>query len=389
MASQIAESNGEFCFDLFRELSHPNVDANVLFSPFSIVSALAMVYLGARGQTASQVQKVLHFDKFTEYKNPKLPPPQQPNRVHSALGGVLSQIRALNANYTLSIANRLYVEQSYPILPKYLKCTKELYRAGVEKVDFQQSFEQTRLAINAWVESQTNGLIKDMFASGSLTSRTILALVNAIYFKGKWKYEFKTQETKEMIFMVNEKVNKTVQMMHQASNLNFASIEKSKVLILELPYASNEMSMILLLPKNHVGLRQLQSLITYQKLAKWMNSMKKIKVEVYMPRLKMEEKYSLTGILGDLGITDLFAPMANLSGISTAGGLDVSDVVHKSYVEVNEEGTEAAAATGIQTRLTSYIVVKPVVFRADHPFLFFIIDKNTNLILFLGKVSYP
>ncbi|XP_077209522.1 ovalbumin-like [Paroedura picta] len=387
MTSQVAESNGEFSFDLFRDLSHSYVDANVFFSPFSIVSALAMVYLGASGQTASQLQKVLHFHKFTETETPQFPQCQQPNSVHTALGSMLSQIRALSTNYTLSIANRLYVEQSYPVLPRYLKCTKELYHGGLEKVNFQKSYEQIRLAINAWVESQTNGLIKNMFASGSLTSRTILALVNAVYFKGKWEYGFKTQNTRQMVFMVNEKVNKSVQMMHQISTFNFASIEKSKIQILELPYASNEMSMVILLPKDDFGLSQLQSLITYKELLKWMNSMRKRKVEVYVPRMKMEKKYSLTGILRNLGITDLFTPMANLSGISSAGGMDMSEIIHKSFVEVNEEGTEAAAATGVQIRVTSFNA--PVVFKADHPFLFFVIHKKTNLILFLGKASQP
>ncbi|KAL8182581.1 UNVERIFIED_CONTAM: hypothetical protein K2H54_058415 [Gekko kuhli] len=192
-----------------------------------------------------------------------------------------------------------------------------------------------------------------------------------------------------MLFMVNEKVNKSVQMMHQVSDFNFASIEKSNVLILELPYANNEMSMIILLPKDDFGLLQLQRLITYKELLKWMDSMRQRKVEVYVPRMKMEEKYSLIGILGNLGITDLFTPKASLSGISSAGGLDVSEVIHKSYVEVNEEGTEAAAATGIQIRLTSFVAVKPVVFRADHPFLFFVVHKGTNLIIFSGKVSCP
>ncbi|XP_015278261.1 PREDICTED: ovalbumin-like [Gekko japonicus] len=387
MASQVAESNGEFCFDLFRELSHANVDANVFFSPFSILSALAMVYLGASGQTASQLQKVLHFDKFTEPETSTFPQCQQPNSVHTALGSVLSQIRALDTNDTLSIANRLYAERSYPILPKYLKCTKELYRAGLEKVDFQKSSEQARLAINAWVESQTNGLIKDMFASGSIPSRTILVLVNAIHFKEKWASEFNTRDTKQMLFMVNEKVNRSVQMMHHVSDFNFASIEKFNILILELPYANNEMSMVILLPKDNFGLLQLQRLITYKELLKWMKSMRQRKVEVYVPRMKMEEKYSLIGILGNLGITDLFTPRASLTGISSAGGLDVSEIIHKSYVEVNEEGTEAAAATGIQIRLTSF--EKPVVFRADHPFLFFVIHKKTNLIIFSGKVSSP
>ncbi|XP_019399474.1 PREDICTED: ovalbumin-like isoform X2 [Crocodylus porosus] len=342
----ISAANAEFCFDLFRELKPQHINENIFYSPLSIISALAMVYLGTRGNTALQVEKVLHFDEFRGLEGPSK------------------------------------TEQ-------YLKRTNKLYQAGLESVDFKNAPEESRRIINSWVENQTNGLIKDLFGTGSIDTFTALVLVNVIYFKGKWNKGFEEENTKEMPFRINQQETKPVQMMHQAGFFKIASIGSEKIHILELPYANEELSMIILLPNDISDLDQLENTINFDKLMAWTSStnMRKRKVEVYLPRMKLEEQYSLAPVLSSLGMTDLFTQSADLSGISTGKNLAVSEVIHKSHVEINEEGTEAAAATGVTIVLMSHVF--PIKFKADHPFLFFIHHKKTNLILFYGRFSSP
>ncbi|XP_006027297.1 ovalbumin-like isoform X1 [Alligator sinensis] len=385
----ISAANAEFCFDLFRELKPEHVNENIVYSPLSIIAALAMVYLGARGNTALQVEKVLHFDELTGLEDPSITERGKPKGIHFKFKDLLLEINSHSANYTLRMANRLYAEKTYSILPQYLKCTNKLYQAGLESVDFKNAAEESRRIINSWVENQTNGLIKDLFGTGSIDNSTALVLVNAIYFKGKWNKEFEEENTKEMPFRINQQETKPVQMMHQAGFFKIASIGSEKIQILELPYANEELSMIILLPNDISDLDQLENTINFDKLMAWTSStnVRKKKVEVYLPRMKLEEQYRLAPVLSSLGMTDLFTQSADLSGISTGRNLAVSEVIHKSYMEVNEEGTEAAAATGVNIVLMSYVF--PIKFKADRPFLFFIHHKKTNLILFYGRFSSP
>uniref|UniRef100_A0A7M4E5L9 Ovalbumin-like n=1 Tax=Crocodylus porosus TaxID=8502 RepID=A0A7M4E5L9_CROPO len=370
----ISAANAEFCFDLFRELKPQHINENIFYSPLSIISALAMVYLGTRGNTALQVEKC-----------------GEPKGIHFKFKDLLSEINSHSANYSLRMVNRLYAENTYSILPQYLKRTNKLYQAGLESVDFKNAPEESRRIINSWVENQTNGkgLIKDLFGTGSIDTFTALVLVNVIYFKGKWNKGFEEENTKEMPFRINQQETKPVQMMHQAGFFKIASIGSEKIHILELPYANEELSMIILLPNDISDLDQLENTINFDKLMAWTSStnMRKRKVEVYLPRMKLEEQYSLAPVLSSLGMTDLFTQSADLSGISTGKNLAVSEVIHKSHVEINEEGTEAAAATGVTIVLMSHVF--PIKFKADHPFLFFIHHKKTNLILFYGRFSSP
>uniref|UniRef100_A0A7M4E6F2 Ovalbumin-like n=1 Tax=Crocodylus porosus TaxID=8502 RepID=A0A7M4E6F2_CROPO len=386
----ISAANAEFCFDLFRELKPQHINENIFYSPLSIISALAMVYLGTRGNTALQVEKgVCHYSNVAEVLWFLLTNCGEPKGIHFKFKDLLSEINSHSANYSLRMVNRLYAENTYSILPQYLKRTNKLYQAGLESVDFKNAPEESRRIINSWVENQTNGKGTDLFGTGSIDTFTALVLVNVIYFKGKWNKGFEEENTKEMPFRINQQETKPVQMMHQAGFFKIASIGSEKIHILELPYANEELSMIILLPNDISDLDQLENTINFDKLMAWTSStnMRKRKVEVYLPRMKLEEQYSLAPVLSSLGMTDLFTQSADLSGISTGKNLAVSEVIHKSHVEINEEGTEAAAATGVTIVLMSHVF--PIKFKADHPFLFFIHHKKTNLILFYGRFSSP
>ncbi|NXF43627.1 OVALX protein, partial [Oceanites oceanicus] len=229
--------------------------------------------------------------------------------------------------------------------------------------------------------------IQDFLVSGSVDLDTMLVLVNAIYFKGIWKTAFKEKDTQEFPFSVTKQESRPVQMMCQNSTFKMAVVAAEKMKILELPYASGELSMLVLLPDDVSGLEQLENKISFEKLTEWTspNVMEKKRVKVYLPRMKIEEKYNLTSVLMALGMTDLFSPAANLSGISSAKSLKISEAVHEAYMEVNEEGTEMAGSEGVMGGIKH----SSEEFRADHPFLFLIKHNPTNSILFFGKYCSP
>ncbi|KAM6445223.1 ovalbumin-related protein X-like [Rhynochetos jubatus] len=385
----ISAANAEFCFDIFKELKVHHANDNVFYSPLSIIAALAMVYLGARGNTEYQMEKVLHFDKIAGLGGTIQSKCGKSMNIHILFKELLSDMTAPKANYSLHIANRLYAEKSCPVLPIYLKCVKKLYRAGLEMVNFKTASDQARQLINSWVENQTNGKIQGFFEPGSVGLDTMLVLVNAVYFKGVWKTAFKEEHTREVPFNVTKQESRPVQMMCQNSTFKVATVAAEKMKILELPYASGELSMLVLLPDDVSGLEQLENKISFEKLAEWTspNVMEKKRVKVYLPRMKMEAKYNLTSLLVSLGMTDLFSPSANLSGISSAESLKISEAIHEAYMEVNEEGSEMAGSAGVMGDFKHSPEIEE--FKADHPFLFLIKHNLTNSILFFGRYCFP
>ncbi|XP_076186547.1 ovalbumin-related protein Y-like [Aptenodytes patagonicus] len=385
----ITVANAEFCFDVFKELKVHHANDNIFYSPLSIISALAMVYLGARGNTQSQMEKVLHFDNITGVGDTTDSQCGTSEYIHNSFKDLLSDITMPNATYSLKIADRLYIEKTYPVLPEYLKCAKKFYEAGLEEVNFKTDTEEARQLINSWVEKETSGQIQDFLETGSVDLDTVLVLVNTIYFKGIWKTAFKEDHTREVPFNVTEQESRPVQMMCQNGTFKVAAVAAENVKILELPYASGELSMLVLLPDDVSGLEQLENKISFEKLMEWSspNVMEKRRVKVYLPRMKIEEKYNLTSVLMALGMTDLFSPSANLSGISSAESLKISEAIHEAYMEVNEEGTEMAGSAGGVGDIKHSAEFEE--FRADHPFLFLIKHNPTNSILFFGRYCSP
>ncbi|XP_072008774.1 serpin B6-like isoform X1 [Engystomops pustulosus] len=373
-------ANGTFAIHLFNKLTEGNNKSNVFFSPLSISSALAMIYLGAKGNTASQMSKVLRFEKAKD--------------VHASFQSLISEINKPGTEYLLRIANRLYGERSFTFLDEFLTSTQKHYLADLQPVDFSTKAEECRKEINSWVEQKTEGKIQDLLPSGSLDSLTRLVLVNAIYFKGNWANQFDKTSTHEMPFRLSKNETKPVQMMYKKAKYPMTYIGELFTKVLELPYVNNELSMIILLPDDiedgTTGLEKLEKELTYEKFTEVTNpdNMDRTEVELSFPKFKLENSYDLESVLGGLGMTDAFdMGKCDFSGMSGDRDLFLSKVVHKSFVEVNEEGTEAAAATGAVIMLRCARLVPR--FTCDHPFLFFIIHKQSRCILFFGRFASP
>ncbi|XP_063747453.1 leukocyte elastase inhibitor [Eleginops maclovinus] len=376
----ISSSNTDFALELFRTLSQANPAGNIFVSPLSISSALAMVFLGAEGDTAAQMAQALSFRSDKD--------------VHSKFQSLNADINSPSSSYILKLANRLYGENTANFLPQFLAATQKFYQADMKAVDFIGAAEACRAEINDWVEQQTENKIKDLLKPETVTPMTRLALVNAIYFKGNWMNRFDEAKTKEMPFKLNQNESKPVQMMFQMKKLPYNYIDEHALQILELPYVDEELSMFILLPEESTDgsdpLLKLENELTQEKLADWTNKDNMdvhSEVLVHLPKFKLEEEYELNEPLAKLGMTDVFcSAKADLSGMNGEGGLFLSTVAHKAFVEVNEEGTEAAAATA---GMISFCMLREEHFTADHPFLFFIRHNKTKSILFLGRLSSP
>lgn len=377
---QLSSANTLFALELFQTLNESSPTGNIFFSPFSISSALAMVILGAKGSTAAQLSKTFHFDSVED--------------IHSRFQSLNAEVSKRGASHTLKLANRLYGEKTYNFLPEYLASTQKMYGADLAPVDFLHASEDARKEINQWVKGQTEGKIPELLSVGVVDSMTKLVLVNAIYFKGMWEEKFMTEDTTDAPFRLSKKDTKTVKMMYQKKKFPFGYISDLKCKVLEMPYQGGELSMVILLPKDiedeSTGLKKIEKQITLEKLLEWTKreNLEFIDVHVKLPRFKIEESYTLNSNLGRLGVQDLFSSSkADLSGMSGSRDLFISKIVHKSFVEVTEEGTEAAAATG---GIATFCMLLPEEeFTVDHPFIFFIRHNPTSNVLFLGRVCSP
>uniref|UniRef100_A0A672STC5 Leukocyte elastase inhibitor n=1 Tax=Sinocyclocheilus grahami TaxID=75366 RepID=A0A672STC5_SINGR len=392
---RLSAANTQFSLNLFKKISGGNTSKNVFYSPISISSALAMVLLGAKGNPAVQMFKVLGFTNPPKPGAATPAPHVKEDQIHSSFNKLMSELKKPGAPYVLSLANRLYGEQSYQfaLLQKYLNDTKTYYKAELEEVDFKKKSEAARVNINKWVEKNTQEKIKNLLPRGSVNDATKLVLVNAIYFKGNWEKKFPKEATSDGQFKMNK--TKPVKMMHQESKFPLAFIPEMNSQVLELPYVGKNLSMLIILPNKiqdeTTGLQKLEKALTYEKLMEWTKPSKMLRqeVEVSLPRSKMEETYDMKSLLISMGMEDVFdGQKVNLSGMSPNNDLVLTEVIHKAFVEVNEEGTEAAAATAT-VGFTTSMPLDPKTFIADHPFIFFIRHNPSNSILFYGRFCSP
>ncbi len=380
----VAKGNNAFAVDLYSRLAAERKDANLFFSPLSISTALAMTYGGARGNTAAEMRKVLHFG---------LPDDQ----LHPAMGALLGDLNSAGqaGGFQLSVANALWAEKSHRFLPDFLALNKGCYGAGLEALDFAGDAEGSRRTINAWVEKQTQDRIRDLLPPGVLDNVTRLVLTNAIYFKGGWAHEFKEGATKDEPFKLGGGKKVTAPTMHQVGILDYAEGRGFKAL--ELPYRQSMLSMLVLLPDKDDGLAALEKTLTAEIISRL--KFAEADVTLALPKFTVASTFSLKETLLSLGMKAAFAPgVADLSGIDGVNDpgrrLFILAVIHKAWVDVGEKGTEAAAATAVMPTPTCPPEIEPpkrkrVTFIADHPFIFAIRDRDTGSILFLGRVTDP
>ncbi|MGB8539879.1 MAG: serpin family protein [Acidobacteriaceae bacterium] len=379
------EGNNAFAVELYSQLR--NQSGNLFFSPESISTALAMAYAGAGGDTASEMADTLHFT---------LPP----DRLHPAMGELLSNLNAEHDGYQLRVADALWAEKDYTFLDAFLKLTNSDYGAGFNQVDFKGAHESARLTINQWVEQKTENKIRDLIPPGALDPTTRLVLTNAIYFKGDWQTQFDKASTRDEDFHLSPEQTIKAPLMHRTGSFNY--LNGGTFQALEIPYKSVELSMIVFLPNDVGGLPALERSLTAYNMRQWLGRLRPVSnVILTLPKFKMTRQFGLENTLKAMGMKEAFDwKMADFSGMASRktmlhdGNLYISAVFHKAYIDVDEEGTEAAAATAVimhhgPTGAPVRHPLPPIIFRADHPFMFLIRDNRSGSILFIGRVANP
>lgn len=368
---KVVTGANSFAIDLYGALAAGT--GNFFFSPISVSEALAMVYAGAAGETAAEMARMLSF-------------PLDDPKFHASNGLLLASLNhgADAGLYDIRVANRLWGRKGYGFLEPFLKTLRESYAAPLETVDIAGNPSAAKKTINAWIAEQTSGRIPNAVQTISPADR--LVLTNTIYFHGRWMNPFDAKRTRDLPFHTTREDSVVVPMMFRHGTYEMYQGEGLK--FLELPYAGEDLNMVIVLPDAIDGLAAIEARLSKDNLRSWLRSTSEAEVDVYLPRFRMTDDFDLAATLAGMGMPTLFESGADLSGMSDERGLFVSHVFHSTFVDVNEEGTEAAAATGM-TLLAEAEIAAPPVFRADHPFLFFIRDKWTGVILFMGRVADP
>ncbi|HYF49599.1 MAG TPA: serpin family protein [Planctomycetota bacterium] len=369
---QQTEGNNAFAADIYKALSKEK--GNLFLSPSSLSTALAMTYAGARTETAAEMKKTLHFVVADE-------------RLHPVFGAIIRNLNSDGKGYELVIANRLWGQKDYPFHPDFLRVTQVNYGAAIDLLNIASDPEGSRKIINAWVEKQTREKIKDLLQPDSIRGAS-LVLTNAIYFKGKWANPFKPEQTKEAPFFAPSGEVK-VPLMEQKAELPYAKLEDGTQIV-ELPYAGGSLAMDVIVPAAKDGLAALEAKLTHKDLTQWLGSLQpQENIHVFLPRFKVEFGKDVKDELMGMGMVLAFdVKKSDFSGMEPKKELYISKVIHKAFVDVNEEGTEAAAATAV-VMAPRGMAPKPQIVRADHPFLFLIRDTKSGAILFSGRLVEP
>lgn len=411
--NKIVSGNNEFALNLYSKIKkHPQIkesEGNLFISPYSISTAFAMVYSGARGNMAKEIQDVLCFPQVGF------------EQVALGFGNLQKHLQNNQkaAGFQLNLANSLWLQKGYDFVPEFLEINKKYFDTGLSELDFAKS-EQATKTINAWVEEHTKEKIKNLIPSGTIDNFTRLILTNAIYFKGNWVIPFKEENTKPADFNITKDKKVQVQMMYQKERYKYAKTDDME--LLQIPYGLDEISMLIMeisrdnnrinsgdLGYNDAGkltreqLKELPNLsmlillpksiddldINLKTLESYIQQMKEQEVEVYLPKFKFScDTIELKDILIEMGMKDAFTGRSDFSGINPQKELFISNVLHKTFVEVNEKGTEAAAASSLRIMM-DIPTAPPPIFRADRPFIFIIRDNKSDSILFMGRVANP
>jgi len=367
----LADSNSQFAVELYKQVK--GKEGNLFISPFSISTALAMTYGGARGNTEKQMAQVLHFDIDQKV-------------VHAAFSDLLSHINSLQEKGVIQLhsANSAWLQKKFAFNPDYLSLVKDSYGSVLRNVDFKKP-EKARKTINTWVEGQTKNKIKELIKKGLIDKLTRLVLTNAIYFKGTWASRFDTASTHDSPFYIATEDTVLVPMMYQKRKFRYTS--DSLCQILEMPYKDDAVSMLFVLPRERDGLAEIEDRLHVDSIKGWTTGLREQKVNVYIPRITMTSDFLLSKTLSSMGMPEAFSKKADFSGITKKTEVYISEVAHKAFIELNEEGTEAAAATAVLVR--EYSAEEVPVFMANHPFLLFIRENKSGSILFIGRVVNP
>ena len=369
--SDASAANNTFGFELFQKIIRQQEGKNVFISPYSISTALAMTWSGARGKTAEEMAGTLHFDVFGENIHPLF------HRLKESIA------QSDGEGCRLNVADALWGQEGYGFRKEFLDRIEKYYSGGFNTVDFIGDTDKAATRINQWASENTAGKIKDLISGDDIDMDTRLVLTNAIYFKGDWTFEFDKKMTRKKPFYVTPEKPVEAEMMFNEEDYRYGEPDDG-LQVLELPYKGDDLSMVVLLPKH---LPDLEKALNPDHLNNWLAGLQPEKVKVYLPRFKFQTRYYLGDYLKSMGIVEAFSDRADFSGMTGSKDLYIGKVIHQADIEVNEKGTEAAAATAVV--MTWKSVPMTVTFNADRPFLFLIRHKPTNSILFMGRVMNP
>ncbi|MFP4498858.1 MAG: serpin family protein [Vulcanimicrobiota bacterium] len=376
---KLSSNNNAFALDLYRQLIK-NDKGNIFFSPYSISTALAMTYLGAEGETAEEIKKTLHFN-------------MEPSLLHSSFLGLLNHMENAQQGeaFKLVSANRLWIEQGYKFSKAFIDDCLLYYKAEPEDMNFNANPDESRERINKWVEKKTNDKIKQLLAEKTVTTDTRMVLTNAIYFKSRWMNEFSPNLTRRKDFYLNKNEKVEVQMMRKQAEFAYAETDDYQLVV--LPYLEGKLSMIILLPREIDGMQKVEAKLDLAGLNDVMKNSRYPEVDLSLPKFETESSFELKEVLEKMGMESAFQfGPADFSGMTGNRELFISAVVHKAFVDVNEEGTEATAATAVEMIAGSAPPREPpevIEFKADHAFIFIIRDNQTENFLFMGRIMNP
>ena len=371
----LVRGNTAFALDMYQNVRLN--EGNIFFSPYSISTAFAMTYAGAQCETQKQMAGVFRFSL-------------DPNLLHPAFSELQAHFQKLQENspFRLNIANALWIQKEYELLKAFVELNQKYYRANLYNLDFNKDPEGSRLKINDWVEDETKNKIRDLRPGGAIKTFTRLVLTNTIYFKAEWQNTFNAHNTKDQDFWITSEEKIKVQMMSQKDRFGYRENETFQ--ILEMPYIRRDLSMIVILPKKKDGLPDLESNLTPKTLDEWISNLNRQQVNVLFPKFTTTQNLDLKKILRALGMVDAFTENADFSGMEPKKELYITDALHKAFIDVDEVGTEAAAATAVSVGVTSMPPPEVVPeFRADHPFFYLIQGNQTRSILFVGRLTRP
>ena len=370
----LSSANNRLSLNLMNHLSDGK--QNVFISPFSISTAFGVLYSGAKGKTAEEMREVLgyNFGHLSDLQ------------VGEEFQNVLQEFDGLNSEKNeLRVANKVVVQKNFKILQTYEENVKNNYKSSVESIDFVEEPQEAMKSINQWVDRQTHHKIHKLLDE-PLDSTTRLVLLNAVYFKGLFQTKFLANETQKKVFFGSDEKQNEVLMMKRTGKFNYTTIEEIDSKMLEIPYSGDDISLYIVLPNERQGLKKFKTVLNdFSVIDKSITNLREMFVEVIVPKFKVETSYELKNKFSEMGMTTVFTNSADLSGIDGKQDLKVSKVLHKAYIEISEEGTEAAGVTGIVIEEKSLPMIHQ--FRADHPFMFFIRNNKNGIVLFSGHIN--
>ncbi|KFQ59720.1 hypothetical protein N334_06797, partial [Pelecanus crispus] len=371
---KIAPSNAEFAFRFYKQVREEAGNKNIFFSPLSIATAFAMLSLGARSNTLSELQKGLAFN-LTEMEE---------QEIHEGFQHILQLLNDPHREVQLSMGNALFIDKRMKLLQKFLDDVTNFYYSEAIPSNFQNSPAALK-EINNYTETKTHGKIVRLLES--LSPDTVMVLINYVFFKGYWEKPFNSLSTRDEDFLLDAKNSVKVKMMHQHKTFNVHRDEKLSCWVVEIPYKGNASALFVLPDEGTMS--QVEDVLLKETVSNWMQSLEERNIYLDLPKFSISSSYDVKSLFQKMGVTEVFSGQADLSGIAENALLKVSRAIHKATVDVSENGTEAAAATAIEVVLLSALFPSPPHIRFNRPFLMMIVDKTTHSILFMGKIVNP